>query len=203
MGKKVDTSILEKYREEYEAGKITQVEIQKISEICDYSIREHMKSNNWNIQLAFQNRIKLKRLERYEKIEKYKNDYESGLTSIVKISKVLRIKPTIVSQYVKEQNWNMEANRKKQISIATNNLRQLPDEIRKMGNIANKKRWERLHKFARNRKKDDIVYMNGVAFVWGGFKYNKAIISRAKLMYSKHTYSDAQILKLEQCQKQI
>ncbi len=203
MGKKVDTSILEKYREEYEAGKITQVEIQKILGICKRVFDIHIESNNWNIQLAFQNRIKLKRLKRYEKIEKYKNDYESGFITMQKICKELRIKHTIVRQYVKEQNWNMEANRQKQISIATSNLKPLTKEMMEIGHIANKKRWERLHKFARNRKKDDIVYMNGVAFVWGGFKYNKAIISRAKLMYSKHTYSDTEILKLEQCQKRI
>jgi len=138
-------------------------------------------------------------LECYEKIEKYKNDYESGFTSIVKIAKELRIRTTIVSQYVKEQNWNMEANRQKQISVATSNLKPLTKEMTEIGHIANKKRWERLHKFAKNRKKDDIIYMNGVAFVWGGFKHNKAILSRAKLMYSKYTYSDTQILKLEQC----
>ena len=64
-----------------------------------------------------------------------------------------------------------------------------------MAHIASKKRWERLHKFAENIKKNDIVYMQGVPFVWGGFKHNKAKLHR--MIYSNYTYTDAEILKLE------
>jgi len=198
MGKTIDTSILAIYREEYEAGKITQVEIQKIAEMSKGVFRQYIENNNWNIQLAFQNRIKLNRLEYYQKIEKYKNDYESGLITIPKICKELKIKSTIVSQYVREQNWNMETNRQKIINIAKSNFKSLTKEMIQMGNIATKKRWERLHKFAQNLKKNDIIYIQGIPFEWKGFKHNKANLSRINLIYSKYTYSDTQILKLEQ-----
>jgi len=185
------------YKDDYEAGKITQVEIQKITAICKTVFDKYIKSNNWNIKLAFQNRIQLNRLEYYQKIEKYKTDYENGFITIPKISKELKMKSTVVSQYAKEQNWNREKNKQKKIDVAIKNLKPLTKEIIEMAHIASKKRWERLHKFAENIKKNDIVYIQGVPFIWEGFKYNQAKLNRTKLIYSKYTYSDAKILKLE------
>jgi hypothetical protein len=197
MWEKIDTSILAIYREDYEAGKITQVEIQKIAAICKSVFVRYIENNNWNMKLAFQNRIKLKRLEHYQKIEKYKNDYENGLITISKISKELKVRSEIVSQYANEQSWNGEKNKQKKIDIATKNLKILTKEAREIGQIAIKKRWERLHKFTQNIKKNDIVYIGGVPFIWEGFKHNQANLNRTKLIYSKHTYSDTKILKLE------
>lgn len=194
---KKDTSCLEQYREEYEAGMITQVEIQKVTNISKRPFDRYIKNNNWSVELASENRCKLKRLESYKKIQEYKNDYENGLISIVQISKKLKMRSTIVSSFAKEQGWDASKNEEKRILTAKSNLKPLTAEQIQMGGLATKKRWERLHSFSKNLKKGDIVNVKGKTLYWGGFKHNRAKLYTGDLIYSKYTYTDAEIIKIE------
>lgn len=187
-----DTSILEQYREQYEAGLITQIEIQKKTGISQTIFRKYIFANNWNIELAKRNKYNIL----YKKIIQYKDDYEQGKISIFQISKKLKTRSTFVSEVAKKDFWNATANEEKRINIATKNLKPISGKNRiwEKAMEATKKRWEKLHQFS-NLAKGSTIYVSGVAYIWNGFKHNKARLKT--LLYSKHTYTETQIKKYE------
>jgi hypothetical protein len=191
-----DTSILEKYREEYEAGKITQLEIQQNTDIKKDMFRTYIYKNNWNMDLAKKNREKLYREAIFLKIKDYQSEYESGNKTIATIAKELKTKSEFVSIFAKENNWNGEVHKQTKINNGKHNLIPITgkNHIWEKAMQATKKRWEKLHQFS-NLEKGSTIYVSGVAYIWNGFKHNKARLKT--LLYSKHTYTEAQIKKYE------
>lgn len=145
-----DISILEQYREQYEAGKITQMEILKNTGFKIHTVRKYIHKNKWNIELAKKNREKLYRDMLFLKIKQYQPQYESGSKTIAAIAKELKTKDEFVSQIVKENNWNREAHKQTKINNGKNNLIPISEKnpIWKKGIDATKKRWEKFRQFS-------------------------------------------------------
>ena len=170
-----DTSILEKYREKYEAGEITQVEILKETGIGKTTFRRYIFQNNWNIELAKRNQSNLL----YEKIAKYKDDYEQGKITIGEILKKLKIGNATVINVIKKECWNGTVNQQKSI----NNLKPIfwKNKVWEKGFDARKKRLERLRKLkmltlTKNIKEGEPVFYNGKYYTFIGMVNNKPLL---------------------------
>ena len=203
MGKTIDTSILEKYREEYEAGKITLIDLEKKTKISDMTICKYTVKNNWDKKLARKNQILLKEQPLIDKIEQYKNDFESGIITKFQLRKTLKCDILFVLNYIRENNWdctkNIQANNAKSKQNLFKNFIPMTKENQAKGVIAAQKTYQK-RKLLKEKSKNFIVgnlfyTIEGIPLYYTGIKNNKP--SAKHTLYSKYTYTHEQITHLE------
>ena len=203
MGKKVDTSILEKYRNDYEAGKITLIDIEKKTKISDMTICKYTVENKWDKKLARKNQILLKKQPLISKIEQYKNDFESGIIGKFQLRKILKCDIVFLLNYIKENNWdctkNIQARNAKAKQNLFKNFIPMTKENQAKGVIAAQKARQKrkiLKEIYKNFIVGDLFYtIEGIPLYYTGIKNNKP--SAKHTLYSKHTYTNEQITHLE------
>jgi hypothetical protein len=203
MGKTIDTSILEKYREEYEAGKITLIDIEKKTKISDMTICKYTVENKWDKKLARKNQILLKQQPLISKIEQYKNDFESGVITKSQLREILKCDNVFLLNYIKENNWdctkNIQANNAKSKQNLFKNFIPMTKENQAKGVIAAQKARQK-RKLLKEKYKNfivgDLFYtIEGIPLYYTGIKNNKP--SAKNTLYSKYTYTNEQITHLE------
>ena len=159
---KKDYSFLEKYRKQYESGKIVQSYILQKEGINKNTLTKYMKNNNWNTFLAQKNHKLNIKNTLIEKIEKFKDIFEAGEIRQFEIRKAVKCDNLFLSQYISE-NWNKEHNTKHCISEAKKNLFKnftaMTIENQKKGVIASQQTYlkRRQEKEAKQAKERQIV----------------------------------------------
>ena len=203
MGKKIDTSILAIYREEYESGKITLIDIEKKTKISDMTIRKYTVENNWNKNLARKNQILRKKEHLFNKIEQYKNDFENGIITKCQLRIALKCDIFFVLNYIKENNWNcsknIQANNIKSKANLFKNFILITKENQAKGVIAAQNSYlkrRKLNDKCKNFESGKIFYTSeGLPLIFKGMKNDKP--SAKHTLYTKHTYTNQEIKDIE------
>lgn len=203
MDKKTHKSILAIYRKDYEAGKITLIDIKEKTKIPFSTISYFSIKNNWDKKLARKNQILQKKQPLISQIKEYKNDFENGIITKCQIRSQLKCDIVFVLNYIKQNNWDCSKNIQSNIMKSKHNIYEygspMTKETQAKGVIAAKIAAEKRKKLKDKCKDfivDNLFYTSeGIALIYAGIKNNK--LSAKHTLYSKHTYTNEQIIHLE------
>jgi len=198
-----DTTILEQYRERYEAGEVTLIGISKDTNISDTIITKYIAINFWNKKLAKKNRLLKEKEPLIAKMQTYREAFENGLITRQEIRKILKCDILFIARYIKESKWDctkniLLRNQKSQANLFKNFIPMTP-ENQKKGVLAAQKTYRRRKKLKeefQNMEIGEIFYTtNGLPLLFQGIKSGKLKAKHA--LYSKYTYTDEEIKKYE------
>ena len=180
--RKIDKSIIDKYREKYEAGEITLREISIETKISLTSVISYTEKSGWNKKLAHKNQVLRKKKILIEKIETFKADYESGKIFQNQILKKVKCDAFFLCLYIKN-NWDK-----------TENIKNLVEMTTRLQNSYVKRR--KLNDKCKNFESGKIFYtLEGLPLIFKGMKNDKP--SAKHTLYTKHTYTNQEIKNFE------
>lgn len=178
MRKKINRSILDKYREKYEAGLLIIDDVARLSRIGINVTGKYIIASEWNVQLAKLNRSKIKKQILCDKINQYKEAFEQGTITIVKIMKSLKCSFNTMCDCMEKNKWDRAVNNKKY------NLTKIAEKRKKIKSTVS------------SFEIGKIFYTSeGLPLIFRGIKNEKPSVKHT--LYTKHTYTHQEIKNIE------
>lgn len=178
MRKKIDRSIIEKYREQYEAGLITIEGIARREKIGVDLTGKYTLASKWNVALAKINRREIEKQILLDKINQCKEAFEQGTITIVQIMKSLKCCFDSVRECIKRNKWDCTVNDGKY------NLTKIARKRKKIKSIVS------------SFKIGEIFYTSeGLPLIFRGIKNGKPTVKHT--LCTKHTYTHQEIKNIE------
>lgn len=178
MRKKINRSILEKYRERYEAGLLIIDDVARLSRIGINVTGKYIIASKWNVALAKINRREIKKQILLDKINQCKEAFEQGTITIVQIMKSLKCSFYSVRECIKRNKWDCTVNTKQY------NLTKIAEKRKQIKSMVS------------SFKIGEIFYTSeGLPLIFRGIKNGKPSVKHT--LYTKHTYTNQEIKDIE------
>lgn len=176
MRKKINRSVLDKYREIYEAGLLIIDDVARLSRIGINVTGKYIIASKWNVPLAKHNRSKIKKQILCDKINQYKEAFEQGKITIVTIMKSLKCSFNTMCECMEKNKWDRKVNKY--------NLTKIAEKRKKIKSMVS------------SFKIGEIFYTSeGLPLIFKGIKNGKPSVKHT--LYTKHTYTNQEIKDIE------